>query len=142
MKNIRDVLESEIIFDAQQHQDTTVLAELLGLLTDKQVFDSLWDRHQEYFKEVKSEPSKTNTTYFQLHDTENEEIMGIVKVTNQIDCEVKGISHINEINESWADFNRYEESDNDHQDVDAFVEWNNEGRVTQIERIFLDICQP
>jgi len=80
--------------------------------------------------------------YYQLHDAESEEILGTVKVRNEKECQLKGISHSNEVSESWDDFNRCEESENDHRDVGAFVEWNNENRVTQLDRIYLEYCQP
>ena len=66
--------------------------------------------------------------YYQLHDRESEEILGTVKVTNET--------------ESWDEYNRCEESEKNPEDVDEFVEWNNENRVTQLERIYLEFCQP
>jgi len=47
--NKRDLLEKQIIDDAN-NGDTTVLAELLTLLTDKQVFNALSDANQELIK--------------------------------------------------------------------------------------------
>ena len=45
---MRDALEVQIIQDGI-NGDTTVLAELLGLLTDKQVFNALSDELQGKF---------------------------------------------------------------------------------------------
>ena len=48
-----------------------------------------------------------------------------------------------EIEESWTEFNKNEEHELiDCANVDDFVEWHNEGRVTQIERVFYEIIQP
>ncbi len=80
--------------------------------------------------------------YYQLHDSESEEILGTVKVTNATECWKKEICHSTEVSESWDEFNRCEESELDNQSVDDFVIWNNENRVTQIERITLEFCQP
>jgi hypothetical protein len=46
---MRDTLEKQILADAY-FGDTTVFAELLGLLTDKQVFNALSDENQKQFK--------------------------------------------------------------------------------------------
>ena len=46
MKNTRNVLEKQIINDISNF-DTTILSEILSLLTDKQVFNSLDDKNQE-----------------------------------------------------------------------------------------------
>lgn len=46
--NMRDALENQIVQDAI-NGDTTVLAELLGLLTDRQVFNALSDELQEKY---------------------------------------------------------------------------------------------
>jgi hypothetical protein len=44
----RDLLEKQIVLDAIHSEDTTVLAELLSLLTDEQVFNALSDGNQEH----------------------------------------------------------------------------------------------
>jgi hypothetical protein len=80
--------------------------------------------------------------YYSLHDAESEEVLGTVKVINPEECLEKGIEHSMEVSESWDEFNRCEESELDNQDVNDFVTWNNENRVTQIERIFIEYCQP
>ena len=80
--------------------------------------------------------------YYQLHDSETEEILGTVRVINSDECTEKQIDHSIEVSESWDEFNRCEESELDFGDVDDFVYWNNENRVTQIERIFIEFCQP
>ena len=54
----------------------------------------------------------------------------------------KKIDHSIEVSESWDEFNRCEESELDKLSVDDFVIWNNENRVTQIERISIECCQP
>jgi len=48
LDKMRDALEAQIIQDGI-NGDTTVLAELLGLLTDKQVFNALSDELQGKF---------------------------------------------------------------------------------------------
>lgn len=48
--NSRDLLEAEIIKDGI-HGDTTVLASLLELLTDKQIYDALSDENQRLIDE-------------------------------------------------------------------------------------------
>ena len=80
--------------------------------------------------------------YYQLHDSETEEILGTVKVTNDNECKEKNVCHSTEVSESWDEYNRCEESENDSENIDEFVQWNNENRVTQIERIFIEFCQP
>ena len=52
------------------------------------------------------------------------------------------VDPLEEIEESWTEFNKNEEHELDPSSVDDFVEWNNEGRVTQIERVFYEIVQP
>ncbi|NCX44999.1 MAG: hypothetical protein EBW74_11295 [Betaproteobacteria bacterium] len=44
-----------------------------------------------------------------------------------------------EVKESWIEFHDLEEHDLNRFDVDEFVDWHNENRVTQIERIFLEV---
>ena len=76
--------------------------------------------------------------FFELRDYQSGDTCGIVRVTNtddQVDSQA-------EIEESWTEFNQVEEHELDSYNVDDFVKWHNEGRVTQIERIFLTIIQP
>jgi hypothetical protein len=73
--------------------------------------------------------------YYQLTDSDSGEDLGIVKVTN-----VGEVANFDEeVKESWNEFHVLEEHDLDNCDVDEFVDWNNENRVTQIERVFLEI---
>jgi len=75
---------------------------------------------------------------FELRDLEGE-TCGLIRVTH-ID---PNNDPKEEINESWEEFNVNEEHDFiDCTNVDDFVEWHNEGRVTQIERIFVEVVQP
>jgi hypothetical protein len=80
-----------------------------------------------------------NEILFELRDFISNDTCGIVRVINadeQVNAEA-------EIQESWTDFNKHEEHDFiDCANVDDFVEWHNDGRVTQIERLFLTIIQP
>jgi len=46
----RDLLEKQIVLDAVHSEDTTVLAELLSLLTDEQINNALSDGNQEHIK--------------------------------------------------------------------------------------------
>lgn len=73
--------------------------------------------------------------YYQLTDSDTGEELGIVKVTNV--GEVPNFD--DEVKESWNEFHVLEEHELDNCDVDEFVEWNNENRVTQIERVFLEV---
>jgi hypothetical protein len=72
--------------------------------------------------------------YYQLTASDGEEL-GLVRVTNI--GEVPNFEE--EVKESWHEFHVLEEHDLDYCDVDDFVEWNNENRVTQLERLFLTI---
>ena len=49
--NSRDLLEKQIVLDAIHSEDTTVLASLLELLTDNQVYQALSDGNQEHIEE-------------------------------------------------------------------------------------------
>jgi len=48
---LRDTLENELV-QSMREGDTTVLAELLTLLTDEQVFNALSDEAQNRFPEL------------------------------------------------------------------------------------------
>ncbi len=80
--------------------------------------------------------------YYQLHDAVSEEILGSVRVTNHKECLDKKICYSTEVSESWDAFNRCEEHYFDNSCVDDFEEWHNKNRVSQIERIYLEYCQP
>lgn len=77
-------------------------------------------------------------TGWQLHDTETQEELGSVIITHRE-------PHIEDaettLHDAWHDFNRLEETEDDHCDVDAFVEWFNQCHVTQIERLYLEYIQ-
>lgn len=73
--------------------------------------------------------------YYQLTNSENNNRLGIVKVTN-----VGEVANFDEeVKESWVEFHDLEEHNLNNCDIDEFVDWHNENRVTQIERIFLEI---
>lgn len=75
----------------------------------------------------------------ELRDYVSGDSCGLIKVINT----ESNIEALNEIEESWTEFNQLEEHDLDSYSVDEFVTWHNEGRVTQIERVFIDhIIQP
>lgn len=78
-------------------------------------------------------------SFFELRDYQSGDTCGLVKVIDadeQIDAEA-------EIQESWTEFNKDEEHEFiDCANVDDFIKWHNEGRVTQIERVFVTIIQP
>jgi hypothetical protein len=79
---------------------------------------------------------------FQLLDFEDELECGIVHVTNVDECTEKDIDPYTELNESWGEYNKLQEHEFDHQDVNEFVLWNNENRVTQIERVYVENIIP
>jgi hypothetical protein len=76
---------------------------------------------------------------FELRDFGSDDTCGLIKVihidpNNDPEAEVK---------ESWTEFNKDEEHEFiDCANVDDFVGWHNENRVTQIERVFYGIIQP
>ena len=76
--------------------------------------------------------------FFELRDYVSGDTCGIVRVTH-ID---KDNIPEEEIKESWTEFNQVEEHELDSYNVDDFVKWHNEGRVTQIERVFVTTIQP
>ena len=78
-------------------------------------------------------------TGFQLHDTDNQEVLGSVIITHS-EPEVEDA--VKTLHDAWNDFNRLEETDCDPYDVDEFVVWFNENYVTQIERLYLEYIQP
>jgi regulator of RNase E activity RraA len=76
--------------------------------------------------------------FFELRDYVSGDTCGVIRVTH-IDNDNNPEE---EIEESWTEFNQLEEHELDSYNVDDFVKWHNEGRVTQIERIKLTIIQP
>ena len=85
---------------------------------------------------------------FELRDYVSGDTCGLVRVTNHVegvaemDDDMNIIDPKEEIEDSWEEFNKLEEHELDCTSVDDFVEWHNEGRVTQIERVFVEIIQP
>ena len=86
---------------------------------------------------------------FELRDYVSGDTCGLVKVINHVegvaemDDDMNIIDPLDEVIESWGEFNRDEEHELDSSSVDDFVEWHNENRLTQIERVFVDaIVQP
>jgi hypothetical protein len=84
-----------------------------------------------------SKQNPKDMTGYQLHDTDTQEIMGSVIIKFAAIAE----DGVVELHDGWHDFNRLEETEDDHCDVDAFVEWFNESHVTQIERLYLEFIQ-
>lgn len=85
----------------------------------------------------------------ELRDYVSGDTCGLVRVINfvegvaEMDNDMNIVDPLQEIEESWTEFNQLEEHDLDSYSVDEFVTWHNEGRVTQIERVFIDhIIQP
>ena len=74
----------------------------------------------------------------ELKDYLSSDTCGLINVTH-IDT---NIDPLEEVEESWTEFNKLDEHELTFDDVDDFVEWHNEGRVTQIERVFVEIVQP
>lgn len=74
----------------------------------------------------------------ELRDYLSSDTCGLINVTH-ID---PNIDPLEEVEESWTEFNREDEHELEFDNVDDFVEWHNEGRVTQIERVFYEIVQP
>jgi hypothetical protein len=74
----------------------------------------------------------------ELRDYLSSDTCGLINVTH-IDT---NIDPLEEVEESWTEFNKLDEHELAFDDVDDFVEWHNEGRVTQIERVFYEIVQP
>ena len=78
-------------------------------------------------------------TGYELHDAESQENMGAVVITKVAPIDVE--DSIEALNEAWESFNKLEETEENHLDVDAFVVWFNENYVTQIERLYLEFIQ-
>ena len=80
---------------------------------------------------------------YELHDTETEENLGsVVIIKRQTAKAEKIISSEEALTEGWEHFNKLEETEGDHTDVDGFVEWFNTQYVTQIDRLYLEFIQP
>ena len=78
---------------------------------------------------------------YQLHDSDTEEILGSVLLTNQEDSNLTFDENVNELWEGWEDYNVLQEHEKDPCDVDEFVKWFNYHYVTQIEVIDIDFIQ-
>ena len=79
-------------------------------------------------------------SFFELRDFISNDTCGLIKVIDA-DPNEQTVAE-EEIQESWTEFNKDEEHELDASSVDNFVKWHNEGRVTQIERVFVTIIQP
>ena len=85
---------------------------------------------------------------FELRDYVSGDTCGLVEVVNhtegiaEMDDDMNIIDPQEEVQESWTEFNKLEEHELDNCSVDDFVDWHNENRVTQIERVFLEIIKP
>jgi len=84
----------------------------------------------------------------ELRDFLSGDTCGLIRVTNfaegvaEMDNDMNIVDPLDEVIESWSEFNKDEEHELDPSSVDDFVEWNNENRLTQIERVFVEIVQP
>jgi hypothetical protein len=78
---------------------------------------------------------------YQLHDSDTEEILGSVLLTNQEDSNLTFDENVNELWEGWEDYNILQEHEKDPCDVNEFVKWFNYHYVTQIEVIDIDFIQ-
>lgn len=78
---------------------------------------------------------------YQLHDSDTEEILGSVLLTNQEDSNLTFDENVNELWEGWEDYNILQEHEKDPCDVNEFVKWFNYHYVTQIEVVDIDFIQ-
>jgi len=84
----------------------------------------------------------------ELRDFLSGDTCGLIRVTNfaegvaEMDNDMNIVDPLDEVIESWSEFNKDEEHELDPSSVDDFVEWHNENRLTQIERVFVEIVQP
>ena len=78
---------------------------------------------------------------YQLHDSDTEEILGSVLLTNQEDSNLTFDENVNELWVGWEDYNILQEHEKDPCDVNEFVKWFNYHYVTQIEVIDIDFIQ-
>ena len=78
---------------------------------------------------------------YQLHDSDTEEILGSVLLTNQEDSNLTFDENVNELWEGWEDYNVLQEHEKDPCDVNEFVKWFNYHYVTQIEVIDIYFIQ-
>jgi hypothetical protein len=78
---------------------------------------------------------------YQLHDSDTEEILGSVLLTNQEDSDLTFDENVNELWEGWEDYNILQEHEKDPCDVNEFVKWFNYHYVTQIEVVDIDFIQ-
>lgn len=89
---------------------------------------------------TKTEALKSVQQYFQAQQTLDE---GEIDILERVEAALhkESQNYDDEIRESWEEFNKLEEHNKDPQNIDDFVEFNNKGRVTQIERILLQFIQ-
>ena len=78
---MRDTLEKQILADAY-FGDTTVFAELLGLLTDTQVYNALSDSNQQQFKT----PEESVTVSMTIAELRNLFIAGSTLQEDYTEC--------------------------------------------------------
>jgi hypothetical protein len=83
-----------------------------------------------------SKQKPKDMTGWQLQDSETQEVMGSVIITHRESSEIENAEQA--LRDGWNDFNTLEETEEDHCDVDAFIEWFNESHVTQIDRLWLE----
>ena len=76
---------------------------------------------------------------FQLHDSQTEEIVGTVTITND-----DSQAGIDELWDGWVKFNTSDFGDDSHnkESVEEFIEFFNEEYDTQIENVEVDFIQP
>ena len=76
-----------------------------------------------------------NKNAFQLCDSETEEVLGTVLVTNEV--EPKN----DELFDGWRDFNKLGDGNISNVDIDLFVEWFNNVYETQIIKLTVNLIQ-
>lgn len=79
--------------------------------------------------------------YIQLHDYDSLDVLGLITCVYDAD-EHEHEKVIEEIEESWTDFNKLAEHNKDYSSVTDFVEWHNKNWNFQIERIQLTKVVP
>ena len=82
--------------------------------------------------------------YYSICDTDTKVELGIVHVLNPDEFVWKNPegSILDEVTESWTDYNQCRAHDNDPYNVDEFIEWHNENCLSQLERILLEPIHP
>lgn len=71
--------------------------------------------------------------FYELHDHNTLEYLGIVMVTSKV--HPKPLDEKEDIKESWEEFNLRQEHIYDPISIETFVDWHNQRRVYQIQRI-------